>query len=166
MQKKFYALLALVLFTGLAAIAQTNSGTLMGKVKDKDSGEPLSFATIIVFLNGNTVNGGSADIDGKFSIKPLEPGTYEVTVQSVGYKTQAIKGVIINSSKITSLPDVLLVSSTELGEVEVVDYKVPLIDKDGGPSGGTVTREELKNMPGRSALGFATTVAGATNTGQ
>jgi len=165
MQKKFYALLALVLFTGLAAIAQTNSGTLMGKVKDKDTGEPLSFATIIVFLNGNTVNGGSADIDGKFSIKPLEPGTYEVTVQSVGYKTQAIKGVIINSSKITSLPDVLLVSSTELGEVEVVDYKVPLIDKDGGPSGGTVTREELKNMPGRSALGFATTVAGATNTG-
>jgi hypothetical protein len=165
MQKKFYSLLALILFFGVAATAQTNSGTLMGKVKDKDTGEPLSFATVIVYLNGNTVNGGSADIDGKYSIKPLEPGSYDVSVQSVGYKTYTVKGVVINSSRITTLPDIMLVSSTELGEVEVVDYKVPLIDRDGGPSGGTVTREELKNMPGRDALGFAATVAGATNTG-
>ncbi len=167
MQKKFYSLLALILIFGIAVSAQTNDGTLMGKVKDKDSPtlEPLAFSTIIVFLNGNTVGGGSADIDGKFTVKPLPPGTYDVTIQSVGYKTQTIKGVVINSNKITVLPDVLLVNSTELGEVEVVDYKIPLIDKDGGPSGGTVTREELKNMPGRSALGFATTVAGATNTG-
>lgn len=164
MQKKFYALLALLLSLGIVASAQTNSGTLMGKVIDKDTGEPLSFATVIVYLNGNTVNGGSADIDGKYTIKPLEPGTYDVTFQSVGYKTQTIKGVVVNASKI-AFQDANLVSSTELGEVEVFDYKVPLIDKDGGPSGGTVTREELKNMPGRSALGFATTVAGATDTG-
>src|SRR6218665_1294752 len=108
MQKKVYSLLALILFLGMTAAAQTNSGTLMGKVKDKDTGEPLSFSTVIVFLNGNTVNGGSADIDGKFTIKPLEPGTYDVSIQSVGYKTQTIKGVLITSSKITSLPDVLL----------------------------------------------------------
>jgi len=124
MQKKFYSLLALVFFFGMAAIAQTNSGTLMGKVHDKDTGEPLSFATVIVFLNGNTVNGGSADIDGKYSIKPLEPGTYDVTFQSVGYKTQTVKGVVINASKI-SFQGANLVSSTELGEVEVFDYKVP-----------------------------------------
>ena len=35
-----------------------------------------------------------------------------------------------------------------------------LIDKDGGASGGTVTREDLARMPGRSAASIATTVGG------
>jgi outer membrane receptor for ferrienterochelin and colicin len=43
---------------------------------------------------------------------------------------------------------------------EVVSYKVPLIDKDGGASGGTVTREDLARMPGRSAASIASTVGG------
>ena len=47
-----------------------------------------------------------------------------------------------------------------LKEVEVVSYKVPLIDKDGGASGGTVTREDLARMPGRSAASIANTVGG------
>ena len=41
----------------------------------------------------------------------------------------------------------------------MVSYKVPLIDKDGGASGGTVTREDLARMPGRSAA-IANTVGG------
>jgi hypothetical protein len=35
-----------------------------------------------------------------------------------------------------------------------------LIDKDGGASGGTVTREDLARMPGRSAASIASTVGG------
>ena len=49
-----------------------------------------------------------------------------------------------------------------LKEVEVVSYKVPLIDKDGGASGGTVTREDLARMPGRSAASIANTVGGGS----
>ena len=42
------------------------------------------------------------------------------------------------------LSPIYLKEATELlKEVEVVSYKVPLIDKDGGASGGTVTREDL-----------------------
>ena len=50
-------------------------------------------------------------------------------------------------------------------EAEVVEYTVPLIDKDGGASGGTVTREDIDKMPGRSAASIATTVAGASTAG-
>ena len=52
-----------------------------------------------------------------------------------------------------------------LKEVEVVSYKVPLIDKDGGASGGTVTREDLARMPGRSAASIASTVGGVQTDG-
>ncbi len=163
MQRKFYALIALFFLT-TAAFAQTNSGSLKGKVTDKDSKETLPFVTVIVFLNGNTVNGGTTDIDGEYSVKPLEPGTYDVSFQFVGYQAQTIKGVVVKSGKITPL-DAEMLQGAELGTVEVFDYKVPLIDKDGGSSGGTITREDLKNMPSRSVTGLAQTVAGATDTG-
>ena len=163
MQRKFYAFIALFFLT-TAAWAQTNSGSLKGKVSDKDTKETLPFVTVIVYLNGNTVNGGTTDIDGEYSIKPLEPGTYDVSFQFVGYQAQTIKGVVVKGGKITPL-DAEMMQGAELGTVEVFDYKVPLIDKDGGSSGGTITREDLKNMPSRSVTGLAQTVAGATDTG-
>jgi hypothetical protein len=49
--------------------------------------------------------------------------------------------------------------------LEINEFKVPLIDKDGGASGGTVTREELARMPSRDALGLAQTVAGVSSAG-
>ena len=163
MQKKFYAVLALFILTAATSFAQTNMGSLKGKVFDKDSKEPLPFVTVIVFLNGNTVNGGTTDIDGQYSIKPLEPGTYDVSFQFVGYQPQTIKGVVVRANKLEELNAGML-AGLELTTVEVFDYKVPLIDKDGGSSGGTITREDLRNMPSRSVGGLATTVAGATGT--
>lgn len=164
MQKKFYAFILLALaFTG-SAFSQTNSGSITGTVRDKDNKETLPFVTVIVYLNGNTVNGGTSDIDGKFNIKPVDPGTYDVNFQMVGYQPQTISGVVVKSGKFTEI-NVDLTAGVELTTVEIVEYKVPLIDKDGGSSGGTITREEIRNMPSRSALGLATTVAGATDTG-
>ena len=32
-------------------------------------------------------------------------------------------------------------------EAEVIEYTVPLIDKDGGASGGTVSREDIDKLP-------------------
>ncbi|MBL0044414.1 MAG: hypothetical protein IPP33_08465 [Flavobacteriales bacterium] len=73
-------------------------------------------------------------------------------------------GVVISSNKITFLnPE--LTSGVDLKEVEVVRYKVPLIDKDGGASGSTVTRDQIAKMPARTVNGVATTVAGASNAG-
>jgi hypothetical protein len=42
---------------------------------------------------------------------------------------------------------------------------VPLIDKDGGASGGTVSREDIDKMPGRTATAIAQTVAGVGTSG-
>lgn len=58
-------------------------GSLKGIIKDKISAEPLVGATIF-FKNAKI--GSIAGLDGTFSIKNLNPGTYEVLVQYVGYK--------------------------------------------------------------------------------
>jgi len=58
-----------------------------------------------------------------------------------------------------------LASGVQIDEVEIVEYSVPLIDRDGGASGGTVTREDIDKMPGRDAVALASQVAGVGTTG-
>ena len=156
------------LFAALLAVgsvsAQVGSGTLKGKVMDLDANEPLPFASVVIFLNGNQVSGTNTDFDGEYTIKPIQPGTYDVLFSFVGYQSRKITGVKITANKI-SFVNAELSAGVMMEEAEVVEYTVPLIDKDGGASGGTVTREDIDKMPGRSAASIATTVAGASTAG-
>ena len=147
-----------------AATAQVGSGTLKGKVIDFDSQEPLPFASVVVFLNGNQVAGANTDFDGEYTIKPIQPGSYDVLFSFVGYQSRKITGVKIAANKIQFV-NTDLSAGVMMEEAEVVEYTVPLIDKDGGASGGTVSREDIDKMPGRSAAAIATTVAGASTAG-
>lgn len=152
------------MFGPLVALAQVGTGSLKGKVTDKKTGEPLPFVNVVVENRGTQAAGGATDFDGNYFVKPIEPGTYDVVVSFVGYQPYKQTGVVINSNKITFL-DLGLTAGIELTEFEVVQYSVPLIDRDGGASGGTVTREDIARMPGRSAESIATTVAGTSDAG-
>ena len=156
------------IFAALMAVgpvaAQVGSGTLKGKIMDLDADSPLPFASVVLFLNGNQVSGTNTDFDGEYTIKPVQPGTYDVLVSFVGYQSQKITGVKVTANKIRFV-NAELSAGVMMQEAEVVEYTVPLIDKDGGASGGTMTREDIDKMPGRSAASIATTVAGASTAG-
>ncbi|MBL7941916.1 MAG: hypothetical protein JNM00_04080, partial [Flavobacteriales bacterium] len=47
MQRKFYALLVLAFAFSHTLLAQISSGTLSGKVTDKETGEPLPFVQVV-----------------------------------------------------------------------------------------------------------------------
>jgi len=58
-------------------------------------------------------------------------------------------------------------NSSEVMEIEsvmVTAYRAPLIQKDGGASGTTITREDIAKLPMRSAFGMAGTVGGVNQT--
>ncbi|NND78021.1 MAG: TonB-dependent receptor plug domain-containing protein [Flavobacteriales bacterium] len=149
----------------LGLSAQLSSGTLKGKVFDKGSKEPLPFANVVILQGTQQIGGATTDFDGNYTIKPIPPGTYDVKCFFVGYTDRQISGVKINNNKITFLDMDMSSGSVDLEEVIITGYKVPLIDKDGGASGGTVTREDIAKMPGRSALSVATTVGGVSQAG-
>ena len=160
----FASLLALLLFAPLVASAQVGSGSLQGKVTDVETGEPLPFVNVVLFLNGNQVTGGNTDFDGDYTIKPINPGSYDVLFSFVGYTPKKVTGVKVTANKIQFV-NATLGAGVMMDEAEVVEYTVPLIDRDGGASGGTVTREDIEKLPGRDALAVATTVAGVGTTG-
>ena len=147
-----------------SAMAQVGAGTLKGRITDFDTKESLPFASVILFLNGNQVAGTNTDFDGEYTIKPIQPGTYDVLFSFVGYQSKKVTGVKITANKIQFVNGELG-AGVMMEEAEVVEYSVPLIDKDGGASGGTVSREDIDKLPGRSATSIASTVAGASTAG-
>ena len=151
-----------VLATSVLVFSQTGSGTLKGKIIDKTTKEPISFANVVVEVGGVQVGGSTSDFDGNFTIKPIPPGKVDLKASFVGYKPFMYRGIYVSPDKITFQNLELEASTTTLNEIEVVDYKVPLISKDQTTSGGTVTSEEISKMANKSAAAVATTVGGVS----
>ena len=155
MLRKIYLLFATVL---ISTVAFAQTGTLKGTVLDAISGEAIPFANVVIERNGSQTAGTTTDFDGKFTIKPIEPGTYTVKATFVGYQTYMMTGLIISANKIT-FQDLKLSSGIQKDEITIVEYKKPLIDQDN-ITGETKTAEEIVAMPTRSVASVAATTAG------
>jgi outer membrane receptor protein involved in Fe transport len=153
----------LTLFTLVIAFvaAKAQNGEIMGKVTD-ENGEGVPVANVVIVdANGTpTGRGTTTDFDGNFSIKPLVPGKYNVQVSYVGYAAQIIQGIVVKSDGTTFQNFKIKPSSKELGEVEIISYKVPLIDPGQTSGGNTVTAQEIANMPTRNITDIAATTSG------
>lgn len=107
MYKIFFAFLLLSTFT----FAQT--GTISGTVTE--NGRPVPAATVIVVPSGRTT---ATDEDGKFIIKQLQAGVYEIIVTSVGLQTNRQKITVV-AGKMANLNFKMQEEGTELEEVVV-----------------------------------------------
>ncbi len=158
MLKHLLLTIASLLAINLLVFSQV--GSIQGKILDVDTKEPIPFANVAVFSGGNLLTGATTDFDGRYSVRSLSPGNYNVRASFIGYQTKEVAGVIVRADQIT-FEDIELQSTTEMLEaVEVVEYRVPLISKDQTTSGATLTSEEIEKMPNRSAQSIATTVGG------
>ena len=128
MLRKLLFTLCIVLASWSLALAQT--GRLKGVIKDKDTGETIPFANVVLENGGTQVGGASSDFDGNYDINPIPPGTYDLKATFVGYNTFIMKGIVVSANKITFQDISLSMQSEVLDAVEIVDYKVPLISKD------------------------------------
>ncbi|HRG88589.1 MAG TPA: carboxypeptidase regulatory-like domain-containing protein [Chitinophagales bacterium] len=153
----------LTLFTLVIAFvaAKAQNGEIMGKVTDENGeGVPVANVVIVDAKGTPTGRGTTTDFDGNYSIKPLVPGKYNVQVSYVGYAAQIIQGIVVKSDGTTFQNFKIKPSSKELGEVEIISYKVPLIDPGQTSGGNTVTAQEIANMPTRNITDIAATTSG------
>ncbi len=159
----FRKLLLVVFAVVAASSAFSQSTTLKGEVRDKATGEPIPFAAVVVLsgpVDGTQLNASAADIDGNYTIKPLPPGKWTVMCRVVGYNPLQIDGVLLKADRIEFLNLEMSMKTEQIAEVEILAYKVPLIDKDNTQTGETVTAEDIEKMPGRSVMSVAASVAG------
>jgi len=158
MLRNFYLVASLLIISCVSAFAQT--GTIKGRVLDKTTNEPLPFANVIVELNGTQAGGAQTDFDGNFTIKPLNPGTYDLKASFVGYTGAEVKGVIVSAEKITFQDIKLPKGSVDITQIDITEYKVPLIDKGNPSTQNTITYEQIQAAPTRDVRAVAATTAG------
>ena len=159
MFRRIYLTAILALFT-IVAFSQT--GTLKGIITDRVTGNPVDFANVVIMKNGVQKGGTATGLDGSFTIKPIDPGTYTVKASFTGYTTFSLEGVIISANKITYLTGENAIRMTEgvlVDEVEVKGFTKPLLDQDN-LSGETKTSKEIVALPTKSINSIASTTAG------
>lgn len=103
-------------FLFLATLAIHAQTVIKGTVMDRKYNEPLTGAAILV---EGTSNGTTADIDGNFEIK-VAPGTYNLIVSYVSYKTQKLTAIKVLSGQPTVLNINMEEAAMELESVQVV----------------------------------------------
>ena len=77
-----------IAFAVACAVAQTPTGTVQGTVTDP-TGAAIQSATITVVHNStNEAHTVTTDASGRFILPFVEPGTYNVSVEAKGFRTE------------------------------------------------------------------------------
>jgi len=105
------------LFVLLSFTSIFSQGTISGTVLDKESGETMISATVLV---EGTDAGEVTDFDGKYQIK-IDAGTYDIVFSYVGYPEMKIEGVVVKDGGVTVI-DALL--TMEKGGVQIEEIVV------------------------------------------
>jgi len=137
--------------------AQSAGGSIKGVISDEaNNSEPIPFANVTLFRGSDQIMGTTTDFDGKYTLKPIPPGTYDLQISYVGFQTKRIAGVTVSSDKITR-QNIPLSQGINIDVVEIIEFKKPLIELDKTTSETTVSREEIEKMAVRSVAGISKT---------
>lgn len=98
-------------------ISAAKSASLKGSIIDKTDKSPLIGATIQIT---GTTKGVITDADGVFEFTDLKIGTYSLDIKYIGYQSQHIKEVKIDSKESNIIAIEMTPESQALGEVMVV----------------------------------------------
>jgi len=135
--------LAICLLSG-TTFAQI-TGAIKGKVLNEATEEPVAFANVYVEYGSKTI-GTTTDFDGNFILKPLNSGTYNLTISFVGYQKKVIQGINVSAQKIEFVGTIPLAEGTEGTEFKFVDYIDKLIDPED-PMAIPLRWEQIEKMP-------------------
>jgi len=91
-------------------------GGITGVVVDAEQGEPLPGANVSI---EGTTTGTTTDLNGRYRLRGLEPGTYDVLFSFVGFQQKTVTGVAVSSGETTRVEVTLAEQTAELDEVVI-----------------------------------------------
>lgn len=140
---KFIPVIAII-FLCLNSVYGSTTGKISGQIKDAETGEPLIGANVII--KGTTM-GAATDIEGKYFIINIPPGTYTVSASMVGYTPSNQSEVIVLVNRSITVDFSLYPLALGMEEVTVV-AKRDIVKKDVSASIITLRAvESIQNAP-------------------
>jgi len=136
-----FSLRSILFLSFLTLVNAQESGTLTGVINEasNDSGLP----GVNVMVKG-TYYGAASDLEGRYRIDNISPGSYDIEVSMIGYKIILKTGVTIGPGEIIDLDFNMEETVLSFGEDVVVMGKKPLFDVDETSSIARVRREDIE----------------------
>ncbi|MBC7864964.1 MAG: carboxypeptidase regulatory-like domain-containing protein [Bacteroidia bacterium] len=103
-------------------------GEIRGKITEPN-GEPARGAIVKALSGTHEIAGTATDADGKYVIKPLEAGKYDVVITYPQYKMQKIENVEVLNEEAAYVDAVLNVFGLDKEVIVVGKYKRPPLDR-------------------------------------
>jgi hypothetical protein len=134
-----FAAACIVVFSA-AAWAQS-TGTIVGRITDEKSKEGLPSVNVKV---KGTYYGAATDFDGNFKVEKMNPGTYNIDITLLGYKTVQYSGIKIEAGKTLTLNVKMGESVLALGTEVVIIGEKRLFDVEETSSKKAIKSEDLQ----------------------
>ncbi|NYF92112.1 carboxypeptidase regulatory-like domain-containing protein [Tunturiibacter empetritectus] len=155
--KRLFTLITLLFATTVLSYGQAtsvNGGSIQGTITDP-SGAVVSGVTVtIVGTDTGSTKTITSDSAGFYSVGPLNPGPYTVTVSGPGFQKLSVKTVVRTGTSTPGSFKLTLGSSAETVEVNAGALQ---INTDQPGVSDVMTREQIESLPinGRNFLDLA-----------
>lgn len=150
-----------IFMANLFAVASPpKSATISGTIIDETSGQVIEYASIVLIniADSSMVNGTISGADGTFLLENIQKGNYFLKVHFIGYQTNIIENVSIDSKKDhlelgtihLKISSVMLETAEIVGNNDYIDFKIDKkvinVSEHINAEGGAVV-DALQNVP-------------------
>ncbi|WP_165917311.1 TonB-dependent receptor domain-containing protein [Flaviaesturariibacter aridisoli] len=105
--------------------------SLSGTVVDDASGAPIEYATLSLYVSGESKqpkNGTTSDAQGRFTLTGVGAGDYELLVESIGYQAHRTGPISLGAQAVLDLKTIRLRKSAKTLETVVVTAQARLVE--------------------------------------
>lgn len=141
----------LLIFTVVAFLvssplrAQTTAGRILGTVQDQSGGIVPGATVTITDVQRGISRTLTVDEAGQYVASDLAPGVYKVVAQAKGFKT--FQRTTVQVEVATDVRIDITLQPGEASQTVVVTEEVPLLDVTSSTLGGTLSNEEINDLP-------------------
>ncbi len=139
------AISVVMCLTGASALAQQETATIVGTVRDASNAIVPGAIVTITNVRTNVAIRTLAGADGAFVATSLRPGDYSVTVESAGFQKTVRTGVTLQVASVARV-DIALQAGPITEAVEVVGG-TPLLDAMTSSRGSVIDQRKIVELP-------------------
>lgn len=143
--------------------AQVLYGSIIGNVKDKSDAVVAGATVKITHKETNQIRETATSSDGSYNFNTVQTGTYEITINKLGFKTYTRSGVEVTLNNVTRSD--LSLEVGEVSEMVSVTADTALLQTDRAEVRAELTSQALLNLPippGRNYQQLFRTLPGIT----
>jgi ferric enterobactin receptor len=158
--------LILLLLLPVAALSHAQKGSVTGRVLDELTQDSLEYSSVAIYktIDSSLVTGVITNQSGSFKIDGLDPGTYYIRTQFLGYESKQSDNFTLRDGQDLQMGFIMLAPAKQLVEevtvrgnrintVNKLDKQTYRADQFESAKGGSAV-DVLKNMPSVAVNGL------------